>query len=56
MTSLSRTLDKIHTCVRSQIDAGLFKRIIRHKENTSLLEECMVELNYAVQVFGVRPC
>lgn len=37
----------------SQLDAGVLKRIILNRENVSLLEECIMELNYAVHVFGV---
>lgn len=37
-----------------QVESGLMKRIIRYKENTSLLEECTAELNHAMDVFKVN--
>ncbi|KAJ6533417.1 hypothetical protein DFH09DRAFT_1181376 [Mycena vulgaris] len=48
------TLQKVHSFVRSQVDLGLFRRVLRHAETTALLEECNAGLKQAITVFGIQ--
>lgn len=47
------TLQKIHAFVRSQVDLGLFRRVLRHSETAALLQDCNAGLQHALDVFGV---
>ncbi|KAJ7728898.1 hypothetical protein B0H16DRAFT_1587907 [Mycena metata] len=48
------TLQKVHSFVRSQVDLGLFQRVLRHSETMALLEECNAGLNYTINIFGIQ--
>lgn len=54
LKSLSRTLQKILTFMRSQVKGGLVKRIHQSTENMALINECNAGLNHALGVCGVR--
>ncbi|KAJ7608583.1 hypothetical protein DFH06DRAFT_1377032 [Mycena polygramma] len=48
------TLQKVHAYVRSQVDLGLFRRVLRHNETTALLEDCNSGLQHATEAFGIQ--
>ncbi|KAJ7147805.1 hypothetical protein C8R43DRAFT_1195033 [Mycena crocata] len=48
------TLQKVHAFVRSQVDVGLFRRVLRHAETAALLQDCNAGLQHAIDVFGIQ--
>ncbi|KAJ7138246.1 hypothetical protein C8R44DRAFT_341998 [Mycena epipterygia] len=48
------TLQKVHSFIRSQVDVGLFRRVLRHAETAALLEDCNAGLQQAIDVFGIQ--
>ncbi|KAJ7453859.1 hypothetical protein FB451DRAFT_1408738 [Mycena latifolia] len=48
------TLQKVHSYIRSQVDLGLFRRVLRHVETASLLEDCNAGLKQAIDVFQIQ--
>ncbi|KAJ7919632.1 hypothetical protein B0H13DRAFT_1988455 [Mycena leptocephala] len=48
------TLQKVHAFVRSQVDIGLFRRVLRHAETAALLEDCNAGLQHASDVFRIH--
>ncbi|KAJ7079301.1 hypothetical protein B0H15DRAFT_914174 [Mycena belliarum] len=55
--SLSRffdTLQKVHAFIRSQVDLGLLRRVLRSAETAALLENCNAGLQEALNVFGIQ--
>ncbi|KAJ6475007.1 hypothetical protein DFH09DRAFT_1472168 [Mycena vulgaris] len=48
------TLQKVYSFVRSQVDLGLFQRVLRHAETAALLEDCNAGLRQASDVFRIQ--
>ncbi|KAJ6528615.1 hypothetical protein DFH09DRAFT_1413374 [Mycena vulgaris] len=48
------TLQKVHSFVRSQVDLGLFQRVLRHAETAALLEDCNAGLRQAFDVLRIQ--
>ncbi|KAF7341706.1 AAA domain-containing protein [Mycena sanguinolenta] len=48
------TLQKVHAFVRSQVDLGLFRRILRYTETAALLEDCNTGLQHVADVFAMQ--
>ncbi|KAJ7478635.1 hypothetical protein B0H11DRAFT_1280095 [Mycena galericulata] len=54
LSTLIEALQKVHSCIRNQLDRSLMKRIVRHIENTQQLDECKAALQHSMDVFGVQ--
>ncbi|KAJ7135803.1 hypothetical protein C8R44DRAFT_848628 [Mycena epipterygia] len=54
ISSLTETLQKVHTFIRNQVDMNVVRRITRHLENEAQLNECNVALQQAMEVFTIR--
>ncbi|KAJ7917204.1 hypothetical protein B0H13DRAFT_2322629 [Mycena leptocephala] len=48
------TLAALHTILQAQASAGLMSRILKHAETRDQLQACEVELQQALDVFGVQ--
>ncbi|KAJ7599396.1 hypothetical protein C8J56DRAFT_916581 [Mycena floridula] len=54
ISMLTMTLQKVLTFMRNQLGGNIVKRITRHLENASLLDECMSSLQHALTLFRVQ--
>ncbi|KAJ6562464.1 hypothetical protein B0H19DRAFT_1144625 [Mycena capillaripes] len=54
VATFSETLQKVLVFVRNQVGKSLIKRVVRHLEDASLLSECQLALDHAVQLFKLQ--
>ncbi|KAJ7496575.1 hypothetical protein FB451DRAFT_1359182 [Mycena latifolia] len=54
ISTFIQTLQKVHSFIRSQLDRGLVKRLVRHVENAQQIGECKAALRHAMDLFGVQ--
>ncbi|KAJ7740444.1 hypothetical protein DFH07DRAFT_926556 [Mycena maculata] len=48
------TLQKVHSYMRSQVDLGLFRRVLKHAETAALLQDCNAGLQDAIDALGIQ--
>ncbi|KAJ6586324.1 hypothetical protein DFH09DRAFT_255159 [Mycena vulgaris] len=54
IAKFSETLQKVLAFVRRQAGKSLIKRVVRHLEDSSLLSECQLALDHAVELFKLQ--
>ncbi|KAJ7099313.1 hypothetical protein B0H15DRAFT_542712 [Mycena belliarum] len=54
ISTFIRTLQKVHSVIRSQLEHGLVKRLVRHAENLQQLDECKAALKHSMGLFGIQ--
>ncbi|KAJ7493135.1 hypothetical protein B0H11DRAFT_2007348 [Mycena galericulata] len=54
LSQFFETLQKVHSFIRSQVDLGLFRRVLKHAETAALLQDCNIGLQQAIDVLRIQ--